>query len=202
MNKWIFAHRGLWDLPQEQNSSSALKNAFSLGFGVETDIRSFLGRVVISHDPILSPTDLSILEIDSQNRFALNLKEDGLMTQLKAHHEQIEFSSSFLFDGSMPQMYKIWKMGLPHALRLSEYEQEVPWESDYLWIDGFETDWWLKNPQISTIASKSHCVFVSPELHGRNHQLAFDWFAEMKSNQFFDFSVCTDYPRELSIHCD
>jgi hypothetical protein len=199
---WILAHRGLWNTPQEQNTLSSLNDAFSLGFGVETDIRSYLGSLVISHDPILSSDNLVHLKMNDQNRFALNLKEDGMFSTLKLHQEEISCSTSFLFDGSMPQMYTAWKMGFPHALRISEFEREVPWSSQYLWIDGFETDWWMDDPLVSSLALKSHCVFVSPELHGRDYRAAFDWFAEMRCKQLFEFSVCTDHPEELSGLCD
>lgn len=199
-DQWIFAHRGLWNSIEEQNSKPAIENAFSLGFGVETDIRSFLGSLVISHDPIMSSENLVGWEISNGNRFALNLKEDGLVKSLNFHKDWIASSSSFLFDGSLPQMYLAWKSEVPHALRVSEYEKEVPWSSEFLWIDGFETDWWIDDKFVMSLTSTTHCVFVSPELHGRDHHRAFDWFAKMKSNMVFDFSVCTDFPEELRDH--
>lgn len=185
----------------EQNSKPAIERAFSLGFGVETDIRSHLANLVISHDQILSSENLENFEMGTGNRFALNLKEDGLVTNFSAHKDWISSSSSFLFDGSMPQMYTAWKNGIPHALRVSEFEREVPWSSDFLWIDGFESDWWIDSQFVLSLSSKSHCVFVSPELHGREHHRAFDWLAQMKSADIFDFSVCTDFPEELRVLC-
>jgi hypothetical protein len=94
-------------------------------------------------------------------------------------------------------MYQVRKAGLPHALRLSEFEKEIPWKSQYLWIDGFDSDWWMNANLILKKLEEFNCIFVSPELHGREHRAAFDWFAELKKHRGYVFSVCTDYPLEL-----
>lgn len=46
---FIIAHRGLWKHPAERNTLTAFENAFKTGFGIETDIRDCLGKIVISH---------------------------------------------------------------------------------------------------------------------------------------------------------
>jgi glycerophosphoryl diester phosphodiesterase len=45
------AHRGLWHDKSEQNTLLAIEASWESGFGIETDIRDQLGKVVISHDP-------------------------------------------------------------------------------------------------------------------------------------------------------
>lgn len=193
----IFAHRGLWTSLEDQNSHSALKKAFVNGYSVETDVREYLGRIVVSHDVLSSTTDLHELVLNGVDRFALNIKQDGMLDKFKIYRDQMLSSDSFLFDGSIPEMYKARTIGFPHALRMSEFEQEVPWKSDYLWIDGFNSEWWLGDSRINSLAEGSRLVFVSPELHGRDHLRAFDWFAEINAKGHFDFSVCTDFPLEL-----
>ena len=198
---WIFAHRGLWKSREDQNSKESLNLAFKSGFAVETDVRDYMGTLVISHDPLKSAESVNELKLSVNQRFALNIKEDGLISHFQNKRDIILASSSFLFDGSMPQMYMIKKLGIPHALRISEFESEIPWESQYLWIDGFESDWWMQNSQVISYLSKYHCIFVSPELHGRKYARAFDWFANLKDSQEYKFSVCTDHPTELSRLC-
>ena len=46
----ILSHRGYWKLESEKNKPIAFDRSFSLGFGTETDIRDYRGKLVISHD--------------------------------------------------------------------------------------------------------------------------------------------------------
>jgi hypothetical protein len=194
---WIISHRGLWKSKVEQNSPQAFRNAAANGFAIETDVRDHQGELVVSHDVVSSFGSINFLEMDGFTKFALNIKEDGLFAHFERVRSKIESSSSFLFDGSIPQMYQVRKVGLPHALRLSEFEKEIPWKSQYLWIDGFDSDWWMNSNWILRKLDEFNCIFVSPELHGREHRAAFDWFAELKKHKGYNFSVCTDYPLEL-----
>ena len=47
----IICHRGFWKKEQEQNTVSSFINAYSMGFGVELDVRDSNSEIVISHDP-------------------------------------------------------------------------------------------------------------------------------------------------------
>ena len=46
----ILSHRGCWNRDSEKNSIKAFEASFSLGFGVETDLRDYNGEIVISHE--------------------------------------------------------------------------------------------------------------------------------------------------------
>lgn len=46
----ILCHRGAWTAAAEKNSVPAIKKAVSLGYGFETDVRDYQGKLVISHD--------------------------------------------------------------------------------------------------------------------------------------------------------
>lgn len=46
----IFAHRGLWQAPSDENSLVALEAALKAGFDIETDIRIRAEEFVIKHD--------------------------------------------------------------------------------------------------------------------------------------------------------
>jgi hypothetical protein len=200
----IYAHRGIWESVVEQNSLTALESARDQGFGVETDFRSANKELAISHDPMYwtDPLLVSALRIDDV-AVALNIKEDGLAGQLGEFLSSHPNPHSFIFDGSIPEMKKIRDVGLPHALRLSEYENEIPWKTDFLWIDGFNSDWWIDSPMIDKLAKTHFLVFVSPELHGRPHQSAWKYFQSLSSRGFKNFGVCTDFPENLKeVFCE
>lgn len=196
----IYAHRGMWQSPDQQNTRQSIEAARISGFGVETDFRSKNKSLVISHDPFDDLNILAANEIDfSDIPVALNIKEDGLSTQYQAFLQRYPSQHSFLFDGSIPEMLKIKDNELPHALRLSEYETELPWHSQFLWIDGFNSDWWIKSSQILNLVEKHFVVFVSPELHGREFEGAWDFFYLLHSKAIAHFGICTDYPEKLRL---
>lgn len=194
---WIFAHRGLWAGISDQNSRLAISNAFGADFAIETDFRDVFGDMVISHDP---PVSNEVLRFDRQwshSRIAYNLKSDGLSGHFRDLIPKMVETRSFAFDGSLPEMLRFRNLGIPHALRLSEYEKDLPWEAPFVWVDGFVGEWWMRDPIILSLLQKKHLVFVSPELHGRQYGRAFNWFLELRSSGYLNFSVCTDKPFEL-----
>ena len=197
-NPLIYAHRGMWQTPDQQNSRQSIEAARSSGYGVETDFRSKSHSLVISHDPYGDSNPLAVDAIDfTEIPIALNIKEDGLLTQYEAFIKKYPNQFTFIFDGSIPEMVKIKEKELPHALRLSEYEKDLPWESQFLWIDGFYSDWWIKSPEILNLIEKLFVVFVSPEIHGREIERAWEFFHFLHSKGIAKFGICTDYPDKL-----
>jgi hypothetical protein len=193
-NKHVFAHRGLWGSSVPQNSLSSFQLAVENGFSIETDIRHQNGALVTSHDlksgiEPFHPVDLT----NFHTPFALNLKEDGLQELLINIRDWIEISHSFVFDGSLPQMYLYRKLGIPHGLRMSEFERVLPWKSDVIWLDSFESDWWIIEKDFEMIED-SDVVVVSPELHGRDPRHVWDFLANQNSLGRKRYSICTDQP--------
>ena len=47
----ILCHRGYWKKEADKNTLAAIKDAFESGRGMESDIRDFDGKLVISHNP-------------------------------------------------------------------------------------------------------------------------------------------------------
>ena len=80
----ILAHRGYWEKLSERNTEEALKKAFAKGYGIESDIRDYDGKLVISHDPAnknCMPAEELFKELAKYNNklcFAINIKADGL----------------------------------------------------------------------------------------------------------------------------
>ena len=196
-SEWIIAHRGLWTNRSDQNSHFAISTALNSGFAVESDFRDIFGDLVISHD-LPSRDNALLFDVSwSEYRIAYNIKSDGMSRHFQRVLQSMNDTNSFVFDGSIPEMFKIRNLGIPHALRLSEYESELSWDVKFVWVDGFNEDWWLDNTKILSLLESRHVIFVSPELHGREHERAFDWFSELRVNEYLNFSVCTDYPLEL-----
>ena len=199
----IYAHRGIWQTPDQQNSRHSIEAARFSGYGVETDFRSKSHSLVISHDPYGDSNPLAVDEIDfAEISVALNIKEDGLLPQCEAFIKKYPNQHTFLFDGSIPEMVKIKEKGLPHALRLSEYETELPWETRFLWVDGFNSDWWIESPKILNLIEKHFVVFVSPEVHGREIERAWEFFRFLHFKEIAQFGICTDHPDKLKATFD
>lgn len=193
----IYAHRGLWGTKDSQNTLKALQDAVNLGFSVETDIRIYGGNLVISHDSP-KPDALDFCAISQMvGSFALNIKEDGISGYAKDFTDWLTRSNSFFFDGSFPDMYNFKKEGLPHALRLSEYENSIPWQTDFIWVDCFESDWWNLSDLVNHHSLTSKLIFVSPELHGRSNGQMWCKLAELINLGNNHIGICTDYPLEF-----
>lgn len=197
-SKSIFAHRGFWKNSFAQNSLDSFEAAESMGFSIETDLRSFNGDLVISHDSISGESFIEMNNITRLNSaFALNIKEDGLQTNIVELREWIKSSSSFVFDGSLPEMYRYKKLGIDHALRISEYERTLAWDCNTVWLDSFESDWWVDDVSLIEIIQGKNVIVVSPELHGRDYKNLWDYLRESRQKGRFDFSICTDLPLEF-----
>ena len=198
MNQWILAHRGEWGEQVIANSTQSLKNAFLHGYGVETDIRDLDGVLVISHDPCKgSEYDGFDKFLRKENRIAINIKSDGLVPLLESARDLINTSKSFVFDCSFPELLKFKHAGIDHAIRISEFEKELSWEPNYIWLDAFESDWWLNDKTTLDLIGKIPTVVVSPELHKRDHSKVWQRVLELRSTGL-DISVCTDFPNQLA----
>jgi hypothetical protein len=210
----VLAHRGLWSDKADANSPGALLAALEAGFGIETDLRDLDGQIVVSHDPPsrTCPRADPLIE-DWTNKgllgrlpLALNIKSDGLLTMLGRLTPLIELTPHFFFDMSFPQLLTYVRVGLPVALRISEFEPPAVHLLDLLeikpryWLDGFDSDWWLQNPHIAEICHSSPVTVVSPEIHGREPGRVWEWFAA-RVDEGCNISICTDRPFQVLEGC-
>lgn len=194
----IYCHRGYWASAAEQNTVEALADAAGRGFGIETDVRDHEGTIVVSHDPVRSSClDLEEL-LKTPTPVALNVKSDGLLTiGHDALKGVLKTQGSFVFDGSIPEMLRYRQHDLPHALRLSEYESDIAWESQYVWLDSFQSDWWIESETLKRLTEKYFVVVVSPELHGRSSHNVWDIVAAELMNGNPNLGICTDFPERF-----
>ena len=203
--KQLLAHRGCWTTQSgeklfEKNSESALLKAAELNFGLETDLRDNLGKIVISHDPPtqeLEPADLEFIS-RFQGPVALNVKSDGLAGWLSkndfvsAHKDNL-----FFFDMSVPETIQYRRSGLPIARRVSEYEPYSDSPSSWIWLDCFESDWYLSRmDELREAQPTARICIVSPELHKRPIERTWQ---ELASRLEDDPNVllCTDFPERF-----
>lgn len=198
----IISHRGYWLDKSERNQKEAFLRSFDLGFGTETDVRDFKGRLVISHD--IPKGDELLLEdvlaiMDGRNLpLAINIKSDGLSGSLKEIFEAYSHDNWFVFDMSVPDMRSYLNSGISTYSRMSEVEQMPVWLSraDGIWLDSFESEWYSSD-QFAEILSKGLqvCV-VSSELHQRDHLWLWDLLCEHKNAK--NLMLCTDFPEAAS----
>ena len=201
----ILSHRGYWNLDIPPNSPQALKAALEKGYGFESDVRDYRGRMVISHN-IADESSQDAEEVFQwlcaycdQYCFAINIKADGLKDVLKEYLEKYNIKNYFLFDMSVPQMVEFAEMGLRFYTRQSEYETcPVMYEQAAgVWVDGFKRIDWITEELLKKhiLCGKEVCL-VSPDLHGKTDYKLFwnrlkDWDID-----FSKVLLCTDYPDE------
>lgn len=171
----ILAHRGYWNTEIERNSLLALRIALEKGFGFESDVRDYKGKLVISHNIAneSSPDAEEVFRCLAENKdrycFAVNIKADGLKGLLMEYITRYQITNYFLFDMSVPQMVEFDEMGLRCFTRQSEVEP-IPCMYDRsagIWIDGFwGTSWITEELLKGHIGNGKEVCIVSPDLHG------------------------------------
>lgn len=170
-------------------------------FGVEIDIRSFAGNLILNHDPFVNACLFSDwLPYYNHELLVLNIKEEGLEDSILSLLQKFSISDYFFLDQSMPYLIKTVTSGNKNtALRYSEYESIeslfllrnlVSW----VWIDYFTH--FPINPdsyrRIHNLGFKT-CL-VSPELQGHNLSVMYSLISTIKKHNYSFNAVCTKYP--------
>lgn len=173
-------------------------------FGVEIDIRSVENDLILQHDPFTGGTLFTDwLGHYSHSGLILNLKEDGLESQLLTILKDREIEDFFFLDQSYPSMIRSLKNNLANrvAARSSEYESldsimSLPQHPSYIWCDSFDGNWSHLIPTMSYSKEiGSVCVIVSPELQSRqNPEEILEIKGMLSVNVSNDIAVCTKNP--------
>ena len=210
----IICHRGFWTKENEKNSNKSFINAFDRNFGIETDVRDSLGKLVISHDipnhsKSFSLNDFFEIYKKYNNEFTifLNIKSDGIKELILESIKKYKIKNYFLFDMSIPEMVKYANdSSLNFLTRISDLEIDpiLIDKSQGIWVDSFEGEY-PKLEKLTIFLKKGlNISFVSPELHQRSYK---QFWIELKkwiiSNSSFikgknKLFICTDYPIEAS----
>jgi hypothetical protein len=203
----ILAHRGYWKKVSEKNSEKSLKKALKKGYGFESDIRDYDGKIVISHD--LANKKCTIAETifkefskyNNELCFAVNIKSDGLVGELLKILKKNCITNYFCFDMSIPQMINYCEKGLNIFTRQSEYEIEplcLYDKSQGVWIDAFYDDSWITEELIlKHVKNGKKICLVSPELHSLPYLKFWEKLKSFKID-YSEIMLCTDLPDEAN----
>ncbi len=197
----IISHRGFFK-NSVQNSLKAFEKSFDLGLGIETDIRDYCSKLVISHD--IATHDCSNLEslFDLYNRYgtnltlALNIKSNGLQKLLKYSIEKYNINNYFVFDMSVPDSLGYIENGLNTYTRQSEYELNPPFydKACGIWIDEFFRHWITDEVLLRHLENNKEICIVSPDLHNREYMIEWGHYKEIISKHKLKnkLMLCTD----------
>lgn len=201
----ILSHRGYWKETNEKNTEDALRCSLERGYGFESDVRDYCGRIVISHD-LADENSLGLdcvlkmlSEKSDKYMFAINIKADGLKDKLLSALSQWNINNYFCFDMSVPQMLEYTNVGIRVFTRQSEYEPHPPVmlaEAEGVWIDAFKDYSWISSELLSRYieGGKKVCI-VSPELHQEDYKPFWKMLLE-SSVDLNKVILCTDIPDE------
>ena len=199
----IISHRGFWLDVSEKNKKTAFERSFKLGYGTETDIRDYLGELVISHDvansECININDFFNLINANATKpliFALNIKSDGLCELLNQAISSATFKYKhefFVFDMSVPDLnIYIKNSNLKVFTRMSEVEKEPAWgkDADGIWLDSFGECWFDYTLLNDLLNEKKQVCVVSPELHNRDYLDFWENIKRLSYNE--NLIICTD----------
>ena len=197
----ILAHRGAWNIPEEKNTINAISDAFRRGWGVETDIRDYRGRLVVAHDvadenaPFFEEILCNYRELSSSSFLAVNVKADGIQQLLLEQIVRYKIVNYAVFDMSVPEKVVYQSMNIPFLSRQSEIEPEPVLYGQALgiWMDQWREEWITDEIITDHIRNGKIVGIISPEIHGMNHLKLWDMIKAIDSDQIL---LCTDMPKE------
>lgn len=202
----IISHRGYWNEIIKKNSSESFLHSFKNGFGTETDIRDYHGKIVISHD---IPEQDNLVSFDSflemyskyanlsiEMPLALNVKSDGLQMKAKNILQKYNIENYFFFDMSIPDHIGYIKANLNTYTRQSEYEKEPVFYNDSygIWLDAFENQWYDAELINYHLNSLKKVAIVSFDLHKREYLAQWDFLKSKNLHLNENILLCTDNP--------
>lgn len=197
----ILAHRGYWLNEKEKNTKVAFERAFSNGFGIETDIRDYTGKLVISHNIAdtnsLQFTDFLELYLKSGSSLplALNIKSDGLQELLKKYLVSYQIKNYFLFDMSVPEQIVYLNQNFQIFSRQSEFETSIIFYEKVqgIWMDEFAEDWIDQNSIEKHHQNKKKIGIISPEIHKKENCRLWNLLKKVDTSSIM---LCTDVPKK------
>jgi len=170
--------------------------------GVEVDIRSNDGKLIIHHDPFSNgPNFEDWLNEFRHQTLILNVKEEGLEAPILKLMKKYNIDNFFFLDQSFPFLKKTSSMGEKRcAVRISEYEDvktalSLSGMVDWVWVDCFNIFPINKQEFIELKNAGFKLCFVSPELQGRtNKKHVLEFRKNIEKLEIIGDAVCTKYP--------
>lgn len=170
-------------------------------YGVEIDLRTKRGELILSHDPYIDGELFSEwLKHWRGHSLILNVKEDALEDSILELLAKNGVSEYFFLDQSFPSIRRCINMGITNvATRVSDYEDletALRSGSEWVWLDSFSGVWdhLIEAVPAITMNGQKTCL-VSPELQRPNSMQELTSLQEMISgNRMAITSVCTKFP--------
>jgi hypothetical protein len=188
-------------ISHRRNTTEELK-ATPTEYGIEVDIRSDNGQLIIHHDPFAKGEDFEEwIKHYQHGTLILNIKEEGLEARLINLMKQCEITDYFFLDQSFPFLIKWSILGERRcAVRVSEFESietayTLAGKIDWVWVDCF-THFPLGNQDAKRLQDIGFKLcLVSPELQGRPAETAIPELAKiLTERQIVANAICTKKP--------
>jgi hypothetical protein len=171
-------------------------------YGIEVDIRSNCGQIIIHHDPFAPGENFETwLKFYKHSTLILNVKEEGLEARVIELIKKYKISDYFFLDQSFPFLIKWAKLGERHcAVRVSEFEfietaLTLAGQIDWVWVDCF-SHFPLTSGDAKRLqdAGFKLCL-VSPELQGRLAETEIPQLAALLRKRLIKpEAICTKNP--------
>jgi len=188
----IYSHR--------VNTISALEK-IGPTYGVEIDLRSKNGSLILAHDPFEEGELFSEwLKYWRGQSLILNVKEDALENSILGHLSPYGITDFFFLDQSYPSIRRTINMGVTKvATRASDFEDLetcLKSGSDWVWLDSFSGNWeYLRDAVPALSENGQRTCLVSPELQRVDSAAELASLQEMiKKSNLKIYSVCTKVP--------
>lgn len=171
-------------------------------FGIEVDLRTYGGRLILQHEALEPGEDfLTWLNAYRHKTLILNVKEDGLEPFIEQALIRHSIEDYFFLDQPFPTLVKGTKNGQKRsAVRVSEYESittalALAGQIEWVWVDQF-TRFPLSYEDYQNLKTSGFKLcLVSPELQGRDPFKEIPPLAQHLKSQGMDFeAVCTKKP--------
>lgn len=143
-------------------------------FGVEIDLRSQNGHLILNHDPFQDGELFEDwLKHFSHEFIILNVKEDGLEERVLEALEKANLADFFFLDQAFPSLHRMSARGDSRcAVRVSEFESvesalRLSGRVSWVWLDSFDLFSFTSKELIQLREAGFNLCLVSPELQGR-----------------------------------
>jgi hypothetical protein len=170
-------------------------------FGVEVDVRSFNGEIILQHNP-LEEGEKFVDWITHFNHelLILNVKEEGLEVKLISILRDYNINSFFFLDQSFPSLYRMSQQS-PQivSIRVSDFEPistSILLSPGWIWLDSHSGNWeYLIECMHRLKETKIKTCLVSPELQRQDSSGERMMLKSMIREKSLEFdAVCTKFP--------
>lgn len=143
-------------------------------YGVETDLRDYKNKIILSHDPFKSGDSFNeFLKVYDHKFLVLNIKSEGIESAILKLLKKFKIKNYFFLDCSFPSLMNLIRKGNKNvSIRVSDYEgfgtlKKIKYSAKWVWIDCFNyIPLSEKNYKLIKKYKYKICL-VSPELHGK-----------------------------------